>query len=405
VSPQQIPYVLQAWADRNGTTPTDWTVIDTVSGIEVSSARPSYASARAVDPLWTVSLLDNMAHYVEVRAPNELSALAAAHAADPVDFPMTVTSDDVIITPRRAQQLPTPRPIPGVEDVPLDLELAQRTVPGSTIDLAQQRATPGTFTGAWQVLDLYTGEELYRFSGIGNSQEDANRVAGQWVRNNNIAVPTEVYPIMSESVTESFINALTKLDQEPWTLTESTNNFEIKKSSLFDKTVQNKSEQLPDLANKIQEFLKFKMINPGQPWGNDSPFIAAGPLGSAIPKLRHAHLTRDLSLYYTIEGRNPTVIKLYGVFNHHESGTGTPKNINKQKNLARQLVNQEVAETKNPNTTYRLWTAPVKIKQPTYTGYIDVAVTAQNAQLARQLMKAQYGVADWEIGSVKEVKV
>jgi hypothetical protein len=204
-----------------------------------------------------------MARYVEVRAPNELSALAAAHAADPVDFPMTVTSDDVIITPRRAQQLPTPRPIPGVEDVPLDLELAQQTVPGSTIDLAQQRATPGTFTGAWKVVDSNTGEELHRFSGIGNSQEDANRVAGQWVRSNSIAVPTEVYPIMSESV----------------------------------------------------------------------------------------------------------------------------------------------AETKNPNTTYKLWTAPVKIKQPTYTGYIDVAVTAQNAQLARQLMKAQYGVADWEIGSVKEVKV
>jgi hypothetical protein len=402
--PQQIPYVLQAWANRNGTAPTDWTVIDTESGIEVNSTTPTTVGASRVEPLWTVSLLDNMARYVEVRAPNELSALAAAHETDPTNFPMTVTTDDVIITPR-AQQLPTPRPIPGVEDVPLDLEFAQRTVPGSTIDLAQQRATPGTFTGAWKVVDSNTGEELHRFSGIGNSQEDANRVAGQWVRSNSIAVPTEVYPIMSESVTESFINALIKLDQEPWALTESTNNFEIKKSSLFDKTVQNKSEQLPDLANKIQEFLKFKMVTPGQPWGNDSPFIAAGPLGSAIPKLRHAHLTRDLSLYYTIEGRNPTVIKLYGVFNHHESGTGTPKNINKQKNLARQLVNQEVAETKNPNTTYKLWSAPVKIKQPTYTGYIDVAVTAQNAHLARQLMKAQYGVADWEIGSVKEVKV
>jgi hypothetical protein len=53
---------------------------------------------------------------------------------------------------------------------------------------------------------------------------------------------------------------------------------------------------------------------------------------------------------------------------------------------------------------YKLWTAPVRIKQPTYTGYIDVTVTAPDAVVARQLMKAQYGVPDWQVGSVKEVK-
>lgn len=53
---------------------------------------------------------------------------------------------------------------------------------------------------------------------------------------------------------------------------------------------------------------------------------------------------------------------------------------------------------------YKLWTAAVCIQQPNYVGYIDVTVTADNATKARQLMKAQYGVADWHIGSVKEVK-
>jgi hypothetical protein len=53
---------------------------------------------------------------------------------------------------------------------------------------------------------------------------------------------------------------------------------------------------------------------------------------------------------------------------------------------------------------YKLWTAPVRVQQPNYVGYIDVTVTADNATKARQLMKAQYGVADWHIGSVKEVK-
>ena len=53
---------------------------------------------------------------------------------------------------------------------------------------------------------------------------------------------------------------------------------------------------------------------------------------------------------------------------------------------------------------YRLWTAPVRIKQRNYVGYIDVTVTAPNLQDARRLMRSQYGVADWHIGSVREVK-
>jgi len=60
----------------------------------------------------------------------------------------------------------------------------------------------------------------------------------------------------------------------------------------------------------------------------------------------------------------------------------------------------------NVNTAIaaKLWTAPVKITQPNYVGYIDVTVTAPNIQLARVLLKAQYGVPDWQIGSIKEVK-
>ena len=54
---------------------------------------------------------------------------------------------------------------------------------------------------------------------------------------------------------------------------------------------------------------------------------------------------------------------------------------------------------------YKLWTAPVRIQQPNYTGYIDVTVTADNQQDARRLMRAQYGVPDWQVGAVKEVKV
>jgi len=76
-------------------------------------------------------------------------------------------------------------------------------VAGSTNDLVRQRATPGTFTGAWKVLDA-DDNELYRFSGVGNVQSDANRVAVQWMRSNGYDQSTDisVVPIMSESIAE-----------------------------------------------------------------------------------------------------------------------------------------------------------------------------------------------------------
>jgi len=66
----------------------------------------------------------------------------------------------------------------------------------------------------------------------------------------------------------------------------------------------------------------------------------------------------------------------------------------------------EIAEAKNQNTAVaaRLWSAPVKITQPNYVGYIDATVTAANAQQARILLRAQFGVPDWQVGSVKEVR-
>ena len=143
-----------------------------------------------------------------------------------------------------------PRPIPGVTDIEPDLELALRPykilnsgstvmgfhartksealdkfneyltthtmgrytlidgvngeevsapVQGSTRDLQQQRAAGG-FTGAWKILDTDTGQELYRFSGIGNSQADANRVAADWLRQNapedSDMTQIEVVPVM-----------------------------------------------------------------------------------------------------------------------------------------------------------------------------------------------------------------
>jgi hypothetical protein len=72
------------------------------------------------------------------------------------------------------------------------------------VEPAEEEATtnpaPGTFTGTWRV--LANGREVYRFSGIGNRQADANGVATTWAQNNGYARQLqagdiEVYPVVS----------------------------------------------------------------------------------------------------------------------------------------------------------------------------------------------------------------
>jgi len=72
-------------------------------------------------------------------------------------------------------------------------------VPGSTVD-RQQRQAQGEFTGAWRVVDPQ-GNEIYRFSGVGNSQSDANRAAIQWLRDHpeHMQGGVEVLPIMGDA--------------------------------------------------------------------------------------------------------------------------------------------------------------------------------------------------------------
>ena len=97
----------------------------------------------------------------------------------------------------------TPTPRPDIIDIEPDVE--QNFVPGSTLDLQRQRqqAAGREFTGAWQV--TVDGEEVYRFSGVGNNQGDANRIGRDWVlgqiRQGTLApvagAEIEVLPIMS----------------------------------------------------------------------------------------------------------------------------------------------------------------------------------------------------------------
>ena len=96
----------------------------------------------------------------------------------------------------------------------------------------------------------------------------------------------------------------------------------------------------PIILQKVADFKKHKAENPMVPYGaGDRSFIGAGLFKKYLPKALKAHLTRDYSIIYELSGRNPTTIKLYGVFSHADMGTGTPANKNLQKNLARRLGN------------------------------------------------------------------
>ena len=92
---------------------------------------------------------------------------------------------------RHRQAAAAPRPIPGVQDIDIDIPIAPPR---------------GNWNGQWRVVDSDTGQELYRFGGIGNSQADANRVAADWLRQNAPKdadmTQIEVYPVLSEGRTQ-----------------------------------------------------------------------------------------------------------------------------------------------------------------------------------------------------------
>lgn len=110
---------------------------------------------------------------------------------------------------------------------------------------------------------------------------------------------------------------------------------------LFKNTYIEKVKANPNLARRFEEFKAQKMQNPLQPFGSsDSTLSSEGQFRNITPRLRHAHLTSDISVFYSMGGAKPTIFKLYGFFSHDDSGTGQPANIKKQRSLAKQMSNQ-----------------------------------------------------------------
>ena len=96
-------------------------------------------------------------------------------------------------------------------------------IPGSTLDLARQRslATQHTtnplwqdlqWTGRWLVRNENTGEVVHTISGIGNVQNDANRHALRWLRDNGD--PNMRYEVVPEITARMAEDAVQDLEQD-----------------------------------------------------------------------------------------------------------------------------------------------------------------------------------------------
>jgi len=112
-------------------------------------------------------------------------------------------------------------------------------------------------------------------------------------------------------------------------------------SKLFQKTASKylKSPNSAITKNFIK-FLQLKMKSPNEPFGSsDKSSPGNSMFAQAVPKIRHAHLNRDISIWYQLEG---DALNLYGVFSHADTGTGQPANIKKQKQLSVKFKNQSI---------------------------------------------------------------
>lgn len=119
---------------------------------------------------------------------------------------------------------------------------------------------------------------------------------------------------------------------------KSTSNVVFQYGPLWDESLADAIKDTPNIVQKIKEFTAFKSQNPVSSYNvGDRPFKGEGIYRQYLPKAVKAHLTRDISIIYELSGRNPIVIKLYGVFTHADLGTGNPANLKIQKNMAKRL--------------------------------------------------------------------
>ena len=113
-----------------------------------------------------------------------------------------------------------------------------------------------------------------------------------------------------------------------------TRKVRIYASKLFLSTLKNFRGDA-QVIQAIQAFIAHKRKDPTAPFGSkDYPFR-----GASLKGYLHAGLTFDAQMVYTIGGRDPHVIRLYGVFTHDDLGTGNPAQMKRQQKAGQTFDN------------------------------------------------------------------
>ena len=112
-------------------------------------------------------------------------------------------------------------------------------------------------------------------------------------------------------------------------------------SDEFNDTYDQHSVNTPGVSDAMDEFYDKKMANPNAKFGSKD-YPLGNHFDKKVPGIKHAGLTFDKSVFYTLSGKGDTRhIHLYGIYGHDDAGIGQPDNIKKQKSLAKRLGNQE----------------------------------------------------------------
>lgn len=117
-------------------------------------------------------------------------------------------------------------------------------------------------------------------------------------------------------------------------------NVSVKYADGYEETIK----KHPEVIDKVNSFIEFKSDNPTALFGKtDSMMSTTSELGKK--RIRHAHLTLDLSIFYRIYG-TPSILYIFGVFTHQESGTGHQAGNKATKNFATLITNRLPDELK-----------------------------------------------------------
>lgn len=172
---------------------------------------------------------------------------------------------------------------------------------------------------------------------------------------NSLNVIVENAGCWSDELTAKQILAEIGITQPNSSTQPSRQETVFRRCDSYKQTYLQKVKPYPSIRRKFADFMELKRWDPIQAFGkSDKLFIHHGRYIQAVPNLKHAHITFDLSIVYKLSGNT---MWLYGFYTHDELGTGQPANIRIQDAMAKKIANKTEADcptsVKRPQPRYK----------------------------------------------------